>query len=63
MYEVLCYRKSDDRSGMIFSIECDSHQINMTGKKASGTISHKVNLTPKLEKYITLLHKSLMKLG
>ena len=41
------------------SSKCDAHQINTTGKRASGTSSHKVNLNPELGRSLTLLHTTL----
>ena len=52
-----------ERSGMIFSEKYDAHQINMTGKKASGTSSHKVNINPDIGKSLTHIHKSLVRIG
>ena len=39
--------------------KCDAHQINTTGKRASGTSSHVTNLNPVLGKSLTLLHTTL----
>ena len=52
-----------ERSGMIFSEKYDAHQINMTGKKASGTILNKVNLNPDLGTSIPLIHTYFLRQG
>ena len=61
--EVLRLSTIYKRSGMIFSAKFDSRQMNTTGKKASGTSSHKVNLNLELCKSLTLLHTYLARLG
>ena len=62
LIEVLWLITSDERSGMIFSAEFDARQINTTGKKASRTSLHKVNINHKIDKYINLIHTSLVRL-
>ena len=61
--EVLWLSTIDERPGMILSAEYDAHQINKTGKKASGASFHKLNINPDLGKYLTLIHTSTLKLG
>ena len=63
LIEVLWLRTSYERASMIFSAKFDYRQINMNGKKASGTISYKVFLSPELVKYYFLLHAFLVRIG
>jgi len=41
--------------------KCDPHQANITGKKASGTSTHKVNLNPDLGESLKKLHTTLVR--
>ena len=46
---------------MISSENFDACQIHTTGKKASGKSLNKVNINPYLGKYLTLIHRSLVR--
>ena len=57
--EKLKWNTGDQRTTKIVSLKCDAHQINITGKRLSGTSSHKVNYNPVLGTSLTLLHATL----
>ena len=63
LIEVLWFRTIEDRSGIILSAKFDSDHINMTRNKATGTSLYKINIRSELEKYLTLLHTYLVRLG
>ena len=60
--DVLNWNTKGERSTKIVTSKCDSHQVNTTGKRASGTSAHKVNLNPELGSSLTLLHTTLVRM-